>query len=378
MAEDDQSQEKTEEPTPRKLEKAREDGQIPRSKELTTTAILLASSIGMLWFGSFLSDKLSKIFRYNFDLSREAIFDTSSMISLLVQSFSDVLIGLIPLFMFLLLAAVIGPVALGGWLMSAKSLQPKFSRMNPIEGIKRMFSMKSLVELGKAVAKVALMTILALILLYFLEGDIKSLAFEDVYVAITHAAIIGAWVAIGLSAATILIALIDVPFQIWDHTKKLRMSMQDIKDEMKDTDGKPEVKSKIRQLQQELANRRMMNEIPDADVVITNPTHYAIAVKYKPDEMNTPIVVARGIDHIALKIREIAGAHQVEIVESPRLARAIYYTTQLNEEIPSSLYLAVAKILAYVFQLNNFRKGKCQRPVYPHTVSIPDDMIYGE
>ena len=378
MSEDDQSQEKTEEPTSRRLEKAREDGQVPRSKELTTTAVLLASSLGFLWFGHLISDKLQAVFRYNFSLSREVIFDSAMMTRYLVQSMGDVLLGLLPLMGMLLIAAIAGPIALGGWLFSSKSMAPKLSRMNPLEGIKRMFSLKSLVELGKALAKVILMLVLAILLLHFFKGDLKSLPFQEIGPAIAHAVSISAWVAIVLSAATILIALVDVPFQIWDHTKKLKMSVQDIRDEMKDTDGKPEVKSKIRQLQQEMANRRMMAEVPDADVVITNPTHYAVAVKYRPETMTTPIVVAKGIDQIALKIREVAGANQVEIVESPRLARAVYYTTQLDDEIPTALYVAVAKILAYVFQLRNFRQGKGKRPAYPHGVSVPEDMIYDD
>lgn len=378
MAENDQSQEKTEQPTPKRLEKAREDGQAPRSKELTTTAVLLGAAFGLLWFGAFLADRLLAIFRYSFSLSRDAIFDETAMASYLTASFGDALFGMWPLLFILLLASIIGPIALGGWLFSNKALAPKFNRLNPIEGIKRMFSVNSLVELGKAVAKVVLMLVLAILLLYTLEEQIKSLAFADIALAISHSVGISVWVLIALSAATIFIAVIDVPFQIWDHTKKLKMSFQDIKDEMKETDGKPEVKSKIRQLQQEMANRRMMGEVPDADVVITNPTHYAVAVKYKPDNMKTPIVVAKGADQIALKIREVAGANEVEIVESPRLARAIYYTTELDKEIPTDLYVAVAKVLAYVFQLRNFRRGQGDRPAFPHSVTVPEHMIYDE
>lgn len=378
MSGNDQSQEKTEEPTSRRLEKAREDGQLPRSKELTTTAVLLGASVGFLWFGHLVSDKLSAIFRYNFSLSREVVFDTSMMARYLAQSMGDVLLGLLPLMVILLLASIVGPIALGGWLFSTKSLAPKFNRMNPIEGIKRMFSVKSLVELGKALAKVLLMLVLTVFLLGFFKDNLKSLSYQTIDSAITHSLTISAWVAIILSVATIIIALIDVPFQIWDHTKKLKMSIQEIKDEMKDTDGKPEVKSKIRQLQQEMANRRMLAEVPDADVVITNPTHYAVAIKYRPENMTTPIVIAKGIDQVALKIREIAGANQIEIVESPRLARAVYYTTNLDDEIPTGLYIAVAKVLAYVFQLRNFREGKCDRPAYPHVVNVPQDMIYDE
>lgn len=378
MSENDQSQEKTEEPTSRKLEKAREDGQAPRSKEITTTAVLLGASFGFLWFGEFLVNKITSIFSFTFTLPREAAFDTTAMIHYLAHSFGDALIGLLPFFGILLLAAVLGPISLGGWLFSTKALMPKMSRMNPLEGIKRMFSVKSLVELAKALAKVVLMMVLTIILLKALEDNLTGLSREEVDTSMIHSIMIGVWVSLALSAATILISLIDVPFQIWDHTKKLRMSVQDIKDEMKDTDGKPEVKSKIRQLQQEMANRRMMGEVPDADVVITNPTHFAVAVKYQPDDMTTPIVVAKGVDQVALKIREIAGANQVEIVESPRLARAIFYTTQLDEEIPSGLYIAVAKVLAYVFQLKSFRKGQGPQPTYPRVVPVPEDMIYEE
>ncbi|MGH1441690.1 MAG: flagellar biosynthesis protein FlhB [Cellvibrionaceae bacterium] len=378
MSDNDQSQEKTEEPTSRKLEKAKEDGQAPRSKEITTTAVLLGAAFSFLWFGELLSNKIANIFTYTFTVPREAIFDTSAMIRYLTDSFGDALFGLFPFFAILLLASVLGPIALGGWIFSTKSLMPKLSRMNPLEGLKRMFSVKSLVELAKALAKVGLMGILTVLILKVLQGRLAALSTNDVVTAMIDSVLIGIWVTIALSAATILISLIDVPFQIWDHTKKLRMSLQDIKDEMKDTDGKPEVKSKIRQLQQEMANRRMMGEVPDADVVITNPTHFAVAVKYRPDDMKTPIVVAKGVEQVALKIREIAGAHQVEIVESPRLARAIFYTTQLDQEIPSGLYVAVAKVLAYVFQLHNFRNGKGAQPTYPRVVPIPDDMVYGE
>lgn len=378
MSDNDQSQEKTEEPTSRKLEKAKEDGQAPRSKEITTTAVLLGAAFSFLWFGELLSNKIANIFTYTFTVPREAIFDTSAMIRYLTDSFGDALFGLFPFFAILLLASVLGPIALGGWIFSTKSLMPKLSRMNPLEGLKRMFSVKSLVELAKALAKVGLMGILTVLILKVLQGRLAALSTNDVVTAMIDSVLIGIWVTIALSAATILISLIDVPFQIWDHTKKLRMSLQDIKDEMKDTDGKPEVKSKIRQLQQEMANRRMMGEVPDADVVITNPTHFAVAVKYRPDDMKTPIVVAKGVEQVALKIREIAGAHQVEIVESPRLARAIFYTTQLDQEIPSGLYVAVAKVLAYVFQLHNFRNGKGVQPTYPRVVPIPDDMVYGE
>jgi flagellar biosynthetic protein FlhB len=378
MADNDQGQEKTEEATQKKLDKAKEDGQVPRSKELTTTFILLASAFGFLWFGGLLAQKLLSIFRYNFEFSREVIFDTSMMVHYLGQSFAASLIGVLPIFGILLLAALIGPIALGGWLFSTKSLMPKFSRMNPLEGIKRMFSMTSLVELVKAMAKIILIFSIVAIVFNVLQRELAALASENLLSATDHAVEMLVWVTIILSVVTILIAVIDVPFQIFDHTEKLKMTLQEVKDEMKDTDGRPEVKGRIRQLQQEMANKRMMSDVPEADVVITNPTHFAIAVKYKPDSMNTPIVVAKGVDAVALKIREIAGVNHVEIIESPRLARAIYYTTKIDQEIPAGLYIAVAKILAYVFQLQNFRRGRGDRPTYPRSVVVPKDMIYDE
>ncbi len=376
MSENDQSQEKTEEATPKRLEKAREDGQAPRSKELTTTAVLLAGSLSLLWFGGFLSNNMAEVARFNFDISRDSIFDTSFMLGQLGSSFMYAFIGLIPIFCILLIAAIVGPIALGGWLFSIKSLMPKINRMNPLEGLKRMFSVKALVELAKALGKVVLIMVLAVILLKSLEGELMALAYEDISISIIHSLEMSAWIAIALSMVTIFIAMVDVPFQIWENAKKLKMTLQDVKDEMKDTDGKPEVKGRIRQLQQEIANRKMMAAVPEADVVITNPTHYSVAIKYDPDSMETPILLAKGVEASALKIREIANMHKIDIIESPALARSIYHTTKLDEDIPKGLYIAVAKVLAYVFQLRHFRQGLAKRPTFPYAIDIPKDLQF--
>jgi flagellar biosynthesis protein FlhB len=378
MSENDQSQEKTEEATPKKLEKAREDGQTPRSKELTTSAVLLAGSFSLLWFGGFLSENILDVARFNFDISRESIFDTSYMISNLGKSFYEAFIGLIPIFSILLISAILGPIGLGGWIFSMKSLMPKMSRMNPIEGLKRMFAVKALIELFKALAKVLLILFLAIFLLQTLQRDLLSLAYEDLYTGIIHSMSISAWAAIFLSLVTIIIAAIDIPVQIIENVKKLKMTFQEVKDEMKDSDGKPEVKGRIRQLQQEIANRKMMAAVPEADVIITNPSHYSVAVKYNPDMMETPIVIAKGVEQAAFKIREIASLHKIDIIESPVLSRAIYHTTKIDEEIPKGLYIAVAKVLAYVFQLRNYRKGLVKRPSFPYSVDVPEDLYFAE
>lgn len=374
--EDDSGQEKTEEASARKLEKAREEGQVPRSRELTTTAILLISGIGLYVFAGFMGSRILGLTRENFVISRDAIFDPNAMLAHLGSAMFDGFISIMPLVALLVLASIIGPIALGGWLYSPQSMLPKLERMDPLAGLKRMFSVKSLLELLKALAKVLVILGATVLVLKFYAQPMFRLGDESVNQSIIHSLEISVQALIILSAVTILIAAIDVPIQLWEFNKKMRMSRQDLKDESKDTDGKPEVKGRIRQLQREIAQRRMMSKVPEADVVITNPTHYAVALKYDPEKMETPVLLAKGGDHVAMKIREIAAAHKIEIIESPVLARAIYHTTDLDNEIPSGLYLAVAQVLAYVFQLRNFRKGKGDKPTYPKNITVPKDLQF--
>lgn len=376
MADDDSSQEKTEEPTPKRLQKAKEDGQVPRSRELTTTAVILSGSLALMFFGEMLANKILDIMRYNFSLEREVVFDNTKMLAHLGVSFYEGLFALIPIFAILLIASIVGPCALGGWLFSTKSLAPKLNRISPMSGLKRMFSMKSIVELVKAIGKVGIVIAVAYVLLTLTKNRLLGLSGESVEQAIVHSVELSVLAAVILSASTIIIAALDIPWQMYDHNKKLKMSMQDIKDELKDSEGKPEVKGKIRQLQMEMTQKRMMANVPEADVVITNPTHYSIALKYDPETMDTPILLAKGVDHMAMKIREIARAHEIEFVEAPALARAIYHTTEMDEPIPEGLYVAVAQVLAYVFQLREFRGGRGDRPVAPRNFNLPPDMQY--
>ncbi|WP_347330238.1 flagellar biosynthesis protein FlhB [Marinimicrobium locisalis] len=374
--ENDNGQEKTEDPTARKQEKAREEGQIPRSRELTTTFILLAGTLGLLIFGPYMAHKLAGVVQFNFDLEREAVFNTEIMVEHLAASLYHGTLSMMPVLALLLVASIAGPIGLGGWLFSSKSMAPKPSRMNPLAGLKRMFSLKALMELAKALGKVILIMAVAVALLAIQQQDMIRLSDQEAVTAIKNSVWLSIVGAIALAAVTIAIAAIDIPFQIWDNSQKLKMSRQEIKDEMKDTEGKPEVKSRIRQLQREMAQRRMMSEVPKADVVITNPTHYSVALRYDPEGMSTPVLLAKGGDQTALKIREIARAHGIDIMESPVLARAIYYTTELDEEIPADLYMAVAQVLAYVFQLRNYRKGRGDRPQYPRNIPVPRNMRY--
>lgn len=378
MADEDSSAEKTEEPTSRRLEKAREEGQIARSRELNTTALLIAGSAGLLIYGPSISDAMARLMRHNFDIPREAIFDTASMISYLASSCYLAGIAVAPLMVLAMLAAMIGPIALGGWLFSSKALMPKMSRLDPLAGIKRMFSMNSMVELGKGIAKVSLIGFVSYLVVKHDTDLVINLDNAEIDTAMVHSLQLTAWAALLISASTILIAIIDVPYQMWDHNKKLRMSLQEIKDEMKDTEGKPEVKGRIRQLQHEMARRRMMSQVPEADVVITNPEHYSVALKYDQSRPGAPLLVAKGIDETAMKIREIANANNVKIFAAPPLARAIYYTTKLDQEIPEGLYMAVAQVLAYVYQLKTYKPGRGRKPVEPKAFTIPDSMRYDQ
>lgn len=374
MAEEDIGQEKTEEATPRRLERAREEGQVPRSRELSTAAILLAGSASLFAFGNVLGSGLLGIGRNAFRFDRAALQAPDAMLLELGAASSSALWMLAPVFVLLLLAAVLGPAALGGWIFSARALAPKLERLDPVRGLERMFSLRSLVELLKAIAKVLLVGGVALLLLWALRGELAAMAMQPLEPAIRHAVTVLGWSALALSASTLLIAAVDVPFQVMDHTKKLRMTMQQVRDEIKESEGRPEVKSRIRQLQRQFARSRMMAAVPKADVVITNPSHYAVALRYDAGRTAAPQLLAKGSDLVALKIREIAEANGVPVVSSPRLARAIYFTTELEAEIPAGLYLAVAQVLAYVFHLRNHRRGRGAAPVLPEELPIPEGM----
>ncbi|WP_304641183.1 flagellar biosynthesis protein FlhB [Pseudomonas sp.] len=374
MAESESGQEKTEEPTAKRLKESRDKGQIARSKELNTLAVVMAAAIALLMFGPAMVRGMTELMVYNFTIEREALYATDSMGLRLLASARKGLDILAPIFFVLLIAALVGPLLLGGWLFSAKSMAPKFERMNPAAGLKRMFSVKALVELLKALAKFLVVLAAALLVMNFQRGDLLALSLESLPNAMVHSGWILGTALLLLACSLILIAAVDIPFQLWDHKKKLLMTKQEVRDEYKDSEGKPEVKSRIRQLQREMAQRRMMAEVPNADVVITNPTHFAVALKYDPVNSGAPVVVAKGVDVLALKIREVAGEHDVVVLESPPLARAVYYSTELDQQIPAGLYLAVAQVLAYVFQLRQYRAGQGKRPGPVPKVPIPDEF----
>jgi len=374
MAENDNGQERSEEATGKRKQEAREKGQIARSKELTTVIMLLVGCAGFLFLGKGMVTDLEVILRDNLSLQRDAVFDTAAMMRMFADSATAGLELMIPLLLLLVVVAIFAPMALGGWSFSGKPLQPDLKKLDPIKGMGRIFSAKSLAELLKAVAKLGLVGSVGYLLLINKLDLFLGLGYEEVHEGIAHlgSELIG--MVFFLSAALIVVAMLDVPFQLWDHARKQRMTKQEVKDEHKETEGSPELRSKIRQTQQEIAQRRMMEEVPKADVVITNPTHYAVALKYDQEKAGAPIVVAMGADEVAGHIRRIAAANDVPLVSAPPLARAIYYNTELNEEIPAGLYLAVAQVLAYVFQLRDYQLNGGVAPEFNPDVPIPDDL----
>ena len=374
MAEQDSSQEKTEEPTPRRLQKARDEGQVPRSKELGTTMVLVMGAAGLLMFGPFMSERIAAMAKHSFSFDRDTAFDTGMMTSYLDASALEAAVALAPWLVVVLIAAFAGPLLVGGWLFSGKAITPKLDRLNPLSGLKRMFSANSLVELFKAWAKVLVVGTVAWLTLMFFFQDAMRIQYESTESAIDHAVTIIIWSVLALCASTALIAIVDVPWQIYSFTKKMRMSMQEIKDEYKETEGKPEVKSKVRKLQREVAQRRMMADVPEADVVITNPTHYSVALRYDAGASAAPVLLAKGSDRVALKIREIAKENNVPQMQAPPLARALFTHTKVGDEIPEGLYVAVAQVLAYIYQMDQFAKGKGPKPERKPDMPIPRDL----
>ena len=376
MAESESGQDKTEEPTDKRKRDAREKGEIARSKELNTVAVTLAGAGGLLAFGGHLAETLLALMHMNFSLTREVIVDERAMGAFLLASGKMAIWAVQPILILLFVISFVAPIALGGFLFSGSLLEPKFSRMNPLSGIKRMFSMNSLTELLKALAKFFVILVVAVVVLINDRQALLSIANEPLEQAIIHSLQVVGWSALWMSAGLLLIAGADVPFQLYQTHKKMKMTKQEVRDEYKDSEGKPEVKQRIRQLQREVSQRRMMAAVPQADVIITNPTHYAVALQYDPEKGGTaPLLLAKGTDFMALKIREIGVEHKIQILESPALARAIYYSTEPEQEIPAGLYLAVAQVLAYVFQIRQYRAGKGKRPEpLKDDLPIPPDL----
>lgn len=364
MAESD-GQERTEQATPKRIQEARDKGQIPRSRELNTVAALMAAAAMFIATGDSMLQGLSDILHRNLTLQREDIFDTSVMFPRFIAGLLDAVGTFVPFMILMVVVAMLAAVALGGWSFSVQAMNIKLEKLNPIKGMGRVFSWRGLVEMLKGMAKFGLIATVAILLLNFRGDEFLGLGGEALPQALAHMGNLLSWSFLVISSVLLLVAAVDVPFQLWDHARQLKMTRQEIKEENKQTEGSPEVKGRQRSIQMEMAQRRMMEEVPKADVVVTNPTHYAVALRYDQSAMGAPVVVARGVDLVASRIRSVATEADVPIVEAPPLARAIYFSTELAEAIPEGLYRAVAQILAYVYHLR-------QGPIYNREGVTPD------
>ncbi|MBL1277747.1 MAG: flagellar biosynthesis protein FlhB [Ectothiorhodospiraceae bacterium] len=374
MAENENGQERSEEATEKRKKESRDKGEIPRSKELTTFLLLVVSGSGLIFMGSDLVAGLMQILRDSLTLDREQIYAVETFPLVFLKMVEAGLTAVFPFFLLLVITAIIAPLAMGGWSFSLKPLGPDIKKMDPIKGLGRVFSAKGLMELAKALAKLVLVGSVGIWILQEKLDDFILLGSQELEVGIAQLGSELVWIFILLSSALLIVALIDAPFQMWDHSRKQKMTRQEIKDEQKETDGNPELKSRIRQTQREISQRRMMQEVPKADVVVTNPTHYAVAIRYDQTAMGAPIIVALGADEMAGHIRRIAEANDVAILSAPPLARALFHNCELNAEIPAGLFLAVAQVLAYVYQLHHYELEGGISPSFNSDVPIPDDL----
>jgi len=373
MAEDSDL-EKTEAATPKRIEKARAEGNVPRSRELGTCTLLLAAGLGMMMLGSHLSVAMKQNLSSGLSFERQAAFDPQFLIVKIAEALFDLLIAFAPLAFLLFVVSIGSSLILGGWNISEKAFVPNFSRLNPISGFGHFFSKNSAVELIKAIAKTLLVGSIACMVIWGDMDKIMALPLQPLNIGIDMVNDLLLKGFLAIVGGLVLIAAIDVPYQLKSYADKLKMTKEEVRQESKESEGNPEIKARIRQQQREIARRRMMSEIPKADVVITNPTHYAVAIKYSESGMRAPVVVAKGADALALKIREIATEHNVPTLEVPKLARALFAHTELGDEIPEALYSAVAEILAYVFQMRIFKKSGGFRPDTPNEVPVPDEL----
>jgi len=372
---DESDLEKTEQPSARRIEQAREEGQIPQSRELAGFLLLLVGVVVLMVLGGWMGERLARLIHLLLAFDPAHAFDLGALLALVVIVVREVLIVLAPFFAFLIVTAIAGHVAVGGFIFVPSLLTPKWSRLNPISGLKRIFSLTGWVELAKSVMKVGLVGAISwwlltreiepvLTLMHFPFGEASRRFLDEL-----------SWSTLWLIASLALIAAVDVPYQLWQYYKNLRMSKEELKQEYKETEGDPQIKGRIRSVQREMARRRMMAEVPKATVVVTNPTHFAVALKYEANKMAAPVVVAKGRGALALRIRELAETAGVPRVEAPALARSLYVHTEVGETIPSGLYLAVAEVLAYVYQLDRWFAYGGPKPQLAQTLEIPEALF---
>ena len=373
MSDDDSSQ-RTEQPTARRLRRARDEGQVARSVELSAAAVTLSATLMFFMMGGAWLNSLSDYFAAGFTFDRKLLETPALLPAAFASQLTHAFMLLLPVLLVVLVVAVLAAGATGGYLFSLDSVLPKASKLNPITGLKRMFGPTAAVELLKALLKVSIVSVVLLLLVDRHSAELLMLGSMALKPALALAGSLISESALWLTFSLVFIAMIDVPYQRFTFMKRMRMTKQEIMDEMKDMEGRPEVKAQIRRRQREVANARMMQKVKEADVIITNPEHFAVALSYDPSSDGAPILLAKGADHMALRIRTEANNHGIEIFAAPELARALYFTTNLEQAIPDALYFAVAQVIAYVFGLGQVQPGIA--PMARPVPKIPASMLF--
>jgi flagellar biosynthesis protein FlhB len=368
------AQDKTEQASTQKQRKARDEGQIARSREMSSAGLLLLGGLAMQWMvpglGSFFAELMKRPIRFDWQGAR----DPQMMMSWTAEALLSMLMALLPLFGFLALMLILVSMVPGGMVFTWKKLMPSGEKLNPLKGLKRMFSSHSLMELLKSILKIVLIgSTLALLLqnqwptLLQMNRMPPQMAMEQALGILSQAFIL-------LGAVQMLIALLDVPYQRWSMQKQLRMTKQEVKDEHKNSEGRPEIKAKIRQVQAMLARARIEKRVPQADVIVVNPSHYAVAIKYDPARANAPYVIAKGVDSMAERIKQVGKQHDKMVLSLPELTRAIYYSTRIDQEVPAGLYTAVAYVLNHVLQLQAYQAGRGKKPGPLAPLHVPPEL----
>jgi len=366
--------ERTEPASQHRREEARREGDVPRSKEVDTCLLLLSAAVGLWLLGGALARDLSLFLAAGLTFDRVHAFEPEILLNRLAADLGGVLLAFAPLAVLLVVVALVSPLLIGGWIFSTKQIKPDLSRLSPFRGLGNMLSVHAAAELAKAMGKAVIAGMVALMVVWHQKEALLTLSLEPLNLGSAH---VGELLLKGFMATTgalCVIALVDVPFQLWHYARKLRMTREEMRQESKEMEGDPQIKARIRAQQREVARRRMMSEVPTADVVVTNPQHFAVALRYADGELGAPRVVAKGIDEVAKRIREVATEHNVPLLEAPPLARALYRHADLGDEIPEALYSAVAEVLAYVFQLRAYRQRGGAYPVAPTSLPIPPQL----
>jgi len=360
--------------TPRRLEQAREKGQVARSRELAAASSALAAALAFGWLGPQLYDRCIGVVRAGLTLGRDESFAAAGMVERLHTLSADALYAVLPLLALLLVTTIAAPLLLSGGVFSFHVLRPDLSRLNPLRGLGTMVSSQGVVELVKAILKCVLLGGIGTWTLMQGWEAMQSLAVYETRRAVPDLGALLRDAFVALAAGLGVIAVIDVPYQLWRHRSGLKMSREEIRQEQRETDGDPQQKARIRGVQRAMARRRMMAAVPKADVIVANPTHYAVALEYREGRMRAPRVVAKGADAVAQRIREIGAAHGVPLLEAPPLARALYRHAELGADIPVALFGAVAQVLAYVHQVQRFRTAGGLPPMAPRDLDVPPDL----